>query len=194
MRPQSREGHRDGGLIIDTVELRRRTGTRRVLVQRVDLTAGSEEPSAGEFSVVDGCLEIDLVVEAVTEGVSVTGTATGRWTGPCRRCLEPIVAPLGIELREIFETDPTDGETWPIDDERIDLGPVLREAALLALPLAPLCRTDCAGPAPDRFPATVATDPAPVRDLDDAPAADPRWAALDQLRFEQDPPPDGPPR
>jgi uncharacterized protein len=51
---------------------------------------------------------------------------------------------------------------------------------LLHLPLAPLCREDCRGPAPDAFPAVVAGE------LDDEPAdgprGDPRWAALDVLR------------
>src|SRR5690606_40148714 len=41
---------------------------------------------------------------------------------------------------------------WPIEGEEIDLAEVAREALLLALPLAPLCRDDCTGPAPDAFP------------------------------------------
>jgi uncharacterized protein len=58
---------------------------------------------------------------------------------------------------------------------------VLRETALLNLPLAPLCRDDCRGPAPEAFPALPAEDvPA-----GEAPR-DPRWAALDVLR-EEDP-------
>ena len=54
------------------------------------------------------------------------------------------------------------GETWPIRDQRIDLAPAAREAAMLALPLAPLCAEDCAGPVPDRFPTGPA---APARPL-----------------------------
>ena len=165
-------------LLVDTLEIRRRTGTRREFV------AVSELPDvrAGEFSVVDGRLHIDLVIEAVTEGVVANGTVHGEWTGPCRRCLEPIVAPLQADVHEIFERDPTDGETWPIEDERIDLGPVVREAALLALPLAPLCGDDCAGPDPARYRAEVTPD----GDTSDAtPPPDPRWAALDALRFDE---------
>ncbi|MEQ8840421.1 MAG: DUF177 domain-containing protein [Acidimicrobiales bacterium] len=165
-------------LLVDTLEIRRRTGARR------EFSAVTELPdtAAGEFSVVDGRLAIDLVVEAVTEGVSAAGTVGGKWTGPCRRCLEPMVQPFVAEVLEIFEREPTDGETWPIEDERIDLGPVVREAALLSLPLAPLCREDCAGPDPARFPAEVAPDV----DLADEPPPDPRWAALDDLTFDED--------
>ena len=53
-------------------------------------------------------------------------------------------------MREVFEWEPTEGETWPINDQRIDLALAAREAAVLALPLAPLCSEDCAGPGPDR--------------------------------------------
>jgi uncharacterized protein len=52
---------------------------------------------------------------------------------------------------------------------------VVREALALALPLAPVCREDCPGPDPEANP--VVTD-------DEAPAGDPRWSALDALRFE----------
>lgn len=169
-------------LLVDTLEIRRRTGARREFRATTEL----DDLEAGEFSVVDGRLEIDLVIEAVTEGVSATGRVGGSWTGPCRRCLDPISASFEAGVLEIFERNPTEGETWPIEDERIDLGPVVREAALLALPLAPLCGDECAGPDPDRFPAAVAVDRPETDgpDADDEPPADPRWAALDALRFD----------
>ena len=63
----------------------------------------------------------------------------------------------------------------------------MREAVLLALPLAPLCGEDCLGPAPDRFPAVVEDGEAGrarrrARDgaLETASTM-PRWAALDEL-------------
>lgn len=166
-------------LFVDTLEIRRRTGTRRPFQATTELP----DLGAGDFSVVDGRIDIDLVIEAVTEGVAAQGVIRGSWTGPCRRCLEPIVAPFEATVHEIFERTPTEGETWPIEDERIDLGPVVREAAILALPLAPLCRDDCEGPDPERFPATRPGDDEPGPD----PAAtpDPRWGPLDQLTFDE---------
>lgn len=171
-------------LLVDTLEIRRRTGARR------EFRAVTEFPdlAAGDFSVVDGRVAVDLVIEAVTEGVSATGIVSGEWTGPCRRCLEPIVAPFEAEVHEIFERHPTEGETWPIEDDRIDLAPVVRESALLALPLAPLCGDDCAGPDPQRFPTTVAADPPDPGESGEAtapPPPDPRWAALDDLTFDE---------
>jgi uncharacterized protein len=85
-----------------------------------------------------------------------------------------------VDLSEVFEARPTPGETYPIQGDDIDLEPVVRDAVLLHLPLAPLCGDDCRGPAPDAFPAV----PADVAGAEsgDAPVRDPRWAALDVLR------------
>ncbi len=165
-------------LVVDIVDIRRRRGSHKPFQAVTTL----DSMEAGEFAVVDGRLDVDLVIEAVTEGVAASGTASGRWTGPCRRCLDPIVAPLEVEIHEVFERVPTEGETWPIVDERIDLAPLLREAALLSFPLVPLCRDDCEGPEPSRYAAAVEAD---VDLTGAAPDPDPRWAALDELRFDE---------
>ena len=57
----------------------------------------------------------------------------------------------------------------------------MRDAVLLALPLAPLCRRRLPGPVP-----RVRVDPVDDgrRAADAAERADPRWAALDELRFD----------
>ena len=160
--------------VVDLVELRRHTGTRRAVAGRFVV----DDAVVGDREVVGGAVEIDLVVEAVTEGVCVTGDVRFAGRGPCRRCLRPVDVDVDVAVQEIFEADPTEGETWPIDDERIDLAPMVREAALLSLPLAPLCADDCAGPEPERFPTRAP-------DGDEAePPRDERWAALDELEFD----------
>lgn len=170
-------------LVVDIVELQRHTGTRRPVAAQLRLA----DADVGERSIVDGRLDVDVIVEAVTEGISVTGTATGVSRGPCRRCLDDVDESFTLDVREIYERVPTDGETWPIEDARIDLVPMLREMALLSLPLAPLCRDDCAGPDTERFP----TGPAEEPDPDARPLRDDRWAVLDQLTFDDEPEPDG---
>jgi uncharacterized metal-binding protein YceD (DUF177 family) len=87
-----------------------------------------------------------------------------------------------LEIREVYETKPTDGETWPLVHDHVDLGPLLHDVALLALPLAPLCAEGCLGPDPDRFPARAAVEGDADAD-DDARPKDPRWAALDDLEL-----------
>lgn len=164
----------DGRLVVDTVELRRHTGTRR----RVRTTVDIDDVGVGEAAIVGG-LEVDVVVEAVTEGVVAAGSVRGSWSAPCRRCLTPIESDFEVDVHEIFEAHPCEGETWPLGDDGIDLLPPVREAALLALPLAPLCRDDCPGPAPERFPTELVDEEA------SQPATDPRWAALDELTFDE---------
>lgn len=156
-------------------ELLGRPHTRRSVERVVRL---DDLEVAGNRVPPDEPVALDLVLESLPSAIRMTGSARTRFEGSCRRCLEPLVQPLEVTVAEIFEVDPTEDETWPIDDDRIDLEPPLREALLLALPLAPLCRDDCGGPDPERFPTGTAAE-APAE-----PTGDPRWAALDQLDFE----------
>jgi uncharacterized protein len=151
-----------------------------------------EELRVGDAVVPDGRpVEADLVMEATGEAVVVTGTLTTTADCICRRCLEPYEAPVVAEVREIFEPRPTEGETYPLEGEEIDLEPLVRDALLLDLPLAPLCRPDCPGPAGPGDEADDSSTAAPQGEGDgtddDAPAApvDPRWAVLSQLRLDR---------
>ncbi|MDG1409247.1 MAG: DUF177 domain-containing protein [Acidimicrobiales bacterium] len=160
-------------LIVDIVELRRRTGTRR----EVAATLMLDDMAVSDRSVVDGRIDVALTIEAMTEGIVAYGKISGVTRVPCRRCLDDVDGPMTLDFHEIFESEPTDGETWPINDERIDLTPVIREAALLSLPLAPVCGDDCVGPEPARFPTGAYKEAEPVKDD--------RWAALDGLHFDE---------
>ncbi len=139
----------------------------------------------------DGLVDADLVVEAIGDDIVVSGLLRASWVGECRRCLGEVAGELEVPVREVFERRPTEGETYPLRDGTVDLGPMAREAVLLALPLAPLCSAACAGPDPERFPTRTPGD------LDEGEAGqeersrDPRWAALDDLRFDtpEDPAP-----
>ncbi len=173
-------------------DLLRRPGAQRAL--RHEVPAAVLGPLATTSVVVPtgGEVRLDATAEATGADVVVTGRVRFPWEGDCRRCLAPVEGEVEVDVREIFEPNPVEAETWPLDGDSIDLGPMLREVALLSLPLVPLCSEDCAGPDPERFPATVEGDAdgeaaGPDGD-DDEPAAegprDPRWAALDELRFD----------
>ena len=185
-------------LMVDTAGLFGQAGSRFELRTEVKLADVELSDSTTKSTVVDGRLFLDLVLEragsdgtvfdgtgaevnrsdsqrSAAEGVLVAGTATGRWSVPCRRCLEPMQGDLVAEISELFEVRPTEGETWPLQEDGIDLGPMLREVALLCFPLAPLCRAECEGPAPDRFP----TGPPRWRRLKNRPSVvDPRRVYL----------------
>lgn len=177
-----------GPLRVGVAELLGRPGERRTLQTTAtfdDLRLSSAwiEPDA---EVV-----VDLVLEAVLGGrLTVGGTVATHWKGECRRCLDAVEGDVEIEVREVFTEDGSEDAPDPdlltFHGTEIDLEPVVREAVLLALPIAPLCRDDCPGPDPDHAP--VAMDDVPAggaADADDDEAPDPRWAALDQLRFDE---------
>jgi uncharacterized protein len=177
-------------LVISITELQRRPGSRREVTRSVELDglaiSTASVPEGGEIQVA-------VVVESLGDDVAVEGRVTAPFVGDCRRCLTEVRGEVSADVREIFQKHFVDGETYPLVGEHIDLEPVVRDAVLLALPLAPLCREDCRGPAPDEFPATVEGEPLPGDpdpDLDpadpDAAEAprDPRWAALDQLDLD----------
>ncbi len=159
---------------VPTGELSRHPGARHAarLVGRLpDLALSTAR-------LAEGDVVADVVLEAQGDIVTVTGTVSAPWVGECRCCLEPTGGTLVVELSEVFEPHPVDGETYAVGRDEVDLGPAVREALALALPLAPLCRDGCPGPEPGAYPVAPEAD----RAGDGAPA-DPRWAALGTLRF-----------
>jgi uncharacterized protein len=171
-------------LVLDTRELGRRPGSQR----EVTLTASAPADLGIEvLSVPEGSpVEIDLRLEAVMEGVLVTGTARAVVEGECARCLEPIHEDIEVTFQELFVYDDTrqaerddseeDDETSKLEDDLLDLEVLLRDAVVLALPFQPLCQPDCPGLCPE-CGARLADEPDHAHEA----AVDPRWAALGEL-------------
>ena len=157
-------------LRIDLVELRRKLATRRSF-QREATMEGLAVGST--FVPEDEPVSVELDLESVSNGVMVHGTIRAPWEGECRRCLEPVRGVVEVEVQELFSDNGDPDEIYPVEGDEIDLRPMVRDAILLNLPLAPLCRPDCLGPDPERFPALVEGE-GPV---------DRRWAGLSELRF-----------
>jgi uncharacterized protein len=167
-------------LVLDTRELGRRPGSLREVSRTVPAPAdlGIEVLGVPEGSPV----ELDLRLEAVMEGVLVTGTATVAVTGECARCLEPISDDVEVRFQELFvydgrDVDPDEElEVSKLQDDLVDLDPLLRDAVVLALPFQPLCTEDCPGLCVE-CGARLADDP----DHGHGEPVDPRWAALSAL-------------
>jgi len=93
----------------------------------------------------------DVVLCSLEGGVEVSGTVAAHWEGYCRRCLIEVTGLVEADVRELYrqrrrrEVSGDDDETYPLDSEMLDLRPLVRDALLLELPLAPVCRDDCAG-------------------------------------------------
>ncbi|MFC7361527.1 YceD family protein [Nocardioides astragali] len=174
-------------LVLDTRELGRRPGSQREVELTVPAPAqlGIEVLSVPEGSPV----ELDLRLEAVMEGVLLTGTATATLAGECVRCLEPIEDEILARLQELYvypdqhakatehDDRDLDDETSLLEDDLLDLEPLLRDAVVLALPFQPLCTDDCPGLCTE-CGARLADDPDHTHD---API-DPRWAGLEKLQ------------
>ena len=177
-------------LVLDTRELGRRPGSQRTKVFSVEAPA---ELGIDVLGVPEGsAVEFDVRLEAVMEGVLVSGTASADLEGQCSRCLEPIEDSITVDLQELFVYDDDHHHGRPGGDDEddgvsrlegdlVDLEPLLRDAVVLALPFQPLCRDDCPGLCVE-CGARLADDPDHRHD----DPIDPRWAALGQVAVARD--------
>jgi uncharacterized protein len=171
-------------LVLDTRELGRRPGSEQRVTRTVPAPAdlGIEVLRVPEGSPV----ELDLRLEAVMEGVLVTGSAVVELVGECARCLEPISDQMEADFQELFvyagQRDPSeeDDEVSTLVGDLVDLEPLLRDAVVLALPFQPLCEDDCPGLCPE-CGARLKDDPGHVHEE----PIDPRWAGLTVLKQDQ---------
>jgi uncharacterized protein len=167
-------------LVVGVADLLRRAGSSREehLAAVLDgLTATGGSVPVGEP------VTLDLRLDAVNAGIVATGVISAPWVGECRRCLREIHSRLEVRVQEVFEPDPVEGETSKLDVDRIDLEPLARETVLLELPLAPLCREDCAGLCPICGADRAEADASGGCGHEEA-AVDVRWAALGELHFD----------
>jgi uncharacterized protein len=172
--------------VVELRELGRRAGS----MQELDRTLPA--PADWKIEVIgvpEGApVHLDLRLESVMEGVLVSGEVTVPLVGSCARCLEPIEETLDLDVQELFayegsttEETSDEDEVRLVEGERIDLEPMVRDAVVLSLPLAPVCDEDCAGLCAECG-----------QRWDDLPAdhsheqLDPRWAGLAE-RFSASP-------
>ena len=97
----------------------------------------------------DAPVVFDGNVEWIDGGrVVLTGDVSVAWTAECFRCLGKASGVAKSMVREVFEPKPTEGETYQLNGDVIDIEPMMREAVALEFPIAPLCKADCAGLCP----------------------------------------------
>ena len=172
-------------LTIGVRDLEHRPGTMRRLEEVVPAPEnfGNALIGAPEGSDID----LDLRLESVHDGILVSGTAAVAIHGECSRCLDPIDYDLDVDVQELYVFDAaTDGgeeseddQMYEVQDETIDLEPMLRDAVITQLPFQPVCREDCQGLCA-QCGARLEDDPGHHHEV-----LDPRWSALSGL-LEQD--------
>ncbi len=113
-------------------------------------------PGGGYAAHGDGSMRLHLLRSDST--IVVRGDVTMPLQAPCSRCLAPVAyaGETPIELTLIPDTETAasgpDGELTDdqvslgtYEDPYVDLGEIIHDEVLLALPMQPLCKEDCQG-------------------------------------------------
>ena len=132
-------------------------------------------------------VRVEGVIDSAMDGVEFNGAVTSSWEGECRRCLKLISEPLHIDLSVSFLPDLSeedDAEAYPLSGDFINLGEVVREELMLALPLSPVCPDQC--DESDMAGYSVITEADRSNQDGDERPIDPRWAGLSALTFDEE--------
>ena len=176
-------GRDDGALrrarrpfIVQVAAVRKVAGTTRQ-VTRCGVIDGLAAVGVSVPSGSPICADVELA--SYPGGITVSGTVTAPWEGECRRCGGPVTGQVTAQVRERYAPDggtDADEEAYLLAGDELDLEPLVRDAVLLDLPLAPLCSEECLGLCPQcgaNWNEGSCGCP---------PVTDARWAALDRLR------------
>ncbi len=125
--------------------LRRRLGSSR----DVEISAPITEMAVSYARVPDDApVVFKGNVSSTMGGVVVSGVIRAPYEGECRRCLEAARGELEITVDELCLDEPEPDLGYGVDPEWLDLEPIVHDACILDLPLAPLCRENCLGLCP----------------------------------------------
>ena len=126
-------------------------------VRNYEVSEAVDIAGNGAASMVQG--EVSLM--RIDQGILVKGTLRTEVALTCGRCLSPFSYPLVLNIEEEYfpTTDVVSGTPLPLPDAPgsftidehhiLDLAEAIRQYALLAIPMKPLCQADCAGLCPD---------------------------------------------
>ncbi len=151
--------------------------TRNCVVNEIVDIAGGNSPVQGEVELM-----------RTDRSILTRGTLHTEIELTCSRCLSLFGYPLTLNIEEEYfpTTDTLTGTSLSLPDEPgcftideyniLDLTEAIRQYALMAIPMKPLCLEDCAGLCPTcgcNLNQTPCNCP--------AKSADPRWSKLGQL-------------
>jgi len=158
---------------------------------KAEVGAFKQHPVDGEI-VIDGAVYAvkgELVLINTGRKILVQGTLSAAAGFTCSRCLQPYTAQMPLKIEEeyypVIDVNtgtkleaPEDNGAFKIDERHtLDLSEAIRQYIVMALPMKPLCREDCAGICP-----TCGKDLNLGKCDCPAEAVDPRWAELLKLK------------
>lgn len=150
---------------------------RKHQVDAVLEAEGCQYPVYGEVTLIQ-----------TNQKILVLGTLTATAELTCGRCLKPFTCSIPLQIEEEYYPTidvntgvkmPPPGEpgAFTIDEHHIlDLSEAIRQYIVMALPMKPLCRVDCAGLCP-----TCGQDLNQGECECSKESTDPRWAELLKL-------------
>ena len=97
------------------------------------------------------------MIERIPEGIVIHGHVTGEYESECSRCLHAGARRVLGRRNEMFEREPIDGETYPLEGEEIDLELPVRDPCSSICPRRRSAATIAPGCA--RAVASTATNP-----------------------------------
>jgi uncharacterized protein len=156
---------------VSVVDIVHRPGEMRE--KSIDVTVDDDMGNAVIGVRTGSKLHIDARLESLHDGILVSGEVEAVAEGECVRCLIEVSVPVEVEFAELFAYSFDEAFDYAVQDDHVDLEPLVRDAVVLSLPFQPVCQEDCLGLCPE----------CGVRLLDnpghehEAPV-DPRWAAL----------------
>lgn len=169
--------------LIDVSDLIAKPGARKRVVATEAL--GGLEGGLGKVRDSDP-IQVDLLLESISEGIAVTGEVAGSFELGCSRCLLDFEERFAREVDEVFHTGevaeqapdqvPDASEAYRVVGTTVDLEQMLRDAVVLAIPIRPLHSPDCKGLCPK-----CGADLNVEECGHDQQASDERWAPLKGL-------------
>lgn len=165
--------HVNGPFAFPVRDILHRSGEMREF--DIDVPA-TEKWGEGLVAVAAGePIAAEVRLEAVHEGILVTGEVRTRYTGVCGRCLTDVAEPVEVEFQELFGYSGDEATDFEVQDDHVDLETLVRDSIVLSLPFQPVCQADC----PGLDPVTgekLAADAEPESPIDE------RWNALAALK------------
>lgn len=140
--------------------LRDSVGASRTADVVVDPYVLAPELASGQEDLPAADLVGTVRLMHINAGILARGRFSVTVTVACARCLEPVAAPLAFDLEEVYTPtldivtgksvtpEEEDQALWIDEHHILDLSEVLRQNALIAMPLQVLCSQDCRGLCP----------------------------------------------
>ncbi|UVI32458.1 YceD family protein [Paenibacillus spongiae] len=99
-----------------------------------------------------GPMEVELEASGQNGIVHLDGEFSLDIEMACSRCLEPVKQHIAVPFHERFKPANTrsgeaaeEDEVIVVEEDKLDLEPLIEESMMLSLPFVPLCGEDCKG-------------------------------------------------